>query len=432
MYVFSARGEQAINTCAAPLSYRLSMTKSTIETFPVSDNVARMRASSTLAAMQVAEAMRAEGVDVVDLGAGEPDFDTPENIKQAAAEAMRQGKTKYTPTAGTRDLQQSIIDFYEREFGARFERSEVMATSGGKQAIFNAIVSLACPGDEVLIAKPYWVTFPEIVHFAGARPVYIDTEATDFHLTAEQVAAAVTPATKLIIINSPSNPSGRVIPPAEFERIMRVLAARGVYAVSDECYLRFVYEPAEVFTAATLDRSLRERLCIAGSFSKTYAMTGWRIGYTIAPAAWTREMSKVQSHSTSNPSSIAQAAAAAAFESSQDCVSEMLAEYTRRRDWLVKALCRVPGFSCVEPEGAFYVFPDVRGCFGAEVRSSADFADKLLKEAHTVVTDGAGFGCEGYIRMSYATSMERLEEGVERICRVAEKYAAGQRPEDRG
>ncbi|HYY56157.1 MAG TPA: aminotransferase class I/II-fold pyridoxal phosphate-dependent enzyme, partial [Pyrinomonadaceae bacterium] len=199
------------------------MTKPAIETFPVSDNVARMRASSTLAAMQAAEAMRAEGVDVVDLGAGEPDFDTPENIKQAAAEAMRQGQTKYTPTAGTRDLQQSIIDFYEREFGARFERSEVMATSGGKQAIFNAIVSLACPGDEVLIAKPYWVTFPEIAVFARAAPVFIETEETDFLLTAEQVERAITPRTKLIILNSPSNPSGRIIPPSEFERIMEVV-----------------------------------------------------------------------------------------------------------------------------------------------------------------------------------------------------------------
>jgi aspartate aminotransferase len=298
-----------------------------------------------------------------------------------------------------------------------------MATAGGKQAIFNAVVTLCGPGDEVLIPKPFWVTFPEIVHFAGATPIYIDTEATDFHLKAGQVAEAITPRTRLIIINSPSNPSGRVISPAEFEKIMEVTASRGIYAVSDECYLQFVYPPGEVFSAARLPAELRERLCIAGSFSKTYAMTGWRIGYSVAPAAWTREMNKVQSHSTSNPSSISQAAAVAAFESPQDCVGEMLAEYRRRRDWLVKALGEVPGLRCLEPEGAFYVFPEVRGCYGEEIKSSADFADRLLKEAHTVVTDGAGFGTDGYIRMSYATSMERIEEGVARIHRVAEKYA---------
>jgi aspartate aminotransferase len=395
----------------------------TKEGFHAAPNVARMQPSSTLAAMQAAMRLRAEGRDVVDFGPGEPDFDTPEHIKAAAAEAMRAGQTKYTPTSGTRRIHEAIVGYYERGFGARFEPPEIMATAGGKQAIFNAVVALCGPGDEVLIPKPYWVTFPEIVTFAGATPIFIDTEATGFHLTAEQVAGAVTPRTRLIIINSPSNPSGRVIPPAEFENIMEVAAERGVYVISDECYLRFVYPPAEVFSAARLAPELRERLCIAGSFSKTYAMTGWRIGYSIASAAWTSEMNKVQSHSTSNPSSIAQAAAVAAFEGSQDCVAEMLAEYTRRRDWLVKALCDVPGFRCLEPEGAFYVFPDVRGCYGSEIKSSADFADLLLKEAQTVVTDGAGFGMDGYIRISYATSMERLEEGISRICRVTEKYA---------
>lgn len=387
-------------------------------------NVARMQPSSTLAAMQAALAMKSAGVDVVDFGAGEPDFDTPEHIKEAAAEAMRAGQTKYTPTAGTRKLQEAIVGYYEREFGARLDAGEVMATAGGKQAIFNAVVTLCGEGDEVLIPKPYWVTFPEIATFAGARPVFINTEQTGFQLTAEQVAEAITPRTRLIIINSPSNPSGRVISPAEFRKIMEVCAERGVYVVSDECYLRFVYTPAEVYTAATLPAELRAHLCIAGSFSKTYAMTGWRIGYSVAPAAWTREMNKVQSHSTSNPSSISQAAAVAAFTSSQGCVAEMLAEYRRRRDWLIPALQAVPGFDCPEPEGAFYAFPSVRGCYGDEVKTSADFADKLLKEAQTVVTDGAGFGVDGFIRISYATSMDRLEEGVTRIRRVAEKYAS--------
>ena len=401
-----------------------SRTESTpAASFRTSPNVARMQPSSTLAAMQAAMRLRAEGVDVVDFGAGEPDFDTPQHIKEAAAEAMRAGQTKYTPTAGTRRFQEAVLDYYRREFGAEYEPSEVMGTAGGKQAIFNAVVTLCGPGDEVLIPKPYWVTFPEIVTFAGATPVYIETEETGFHLTAESVERALTPRTRLIIINSPSNPSGRVIDPREFRRIMEVLAERGVYAVSDECYLRFAYPPHEVYSAATLPAELRARLCIAGSFSKTYAMTGWRIGYSLAPAAWTKEMLKVQSHSTSNPGSIAQAAAAAAFESSQDCVAEMLAEYRRRRDWLFRALSEVPGLDSLEPEGAFYLFPSVRGCTGGELKSSGDFADRLLTEAHTVVTDGAGFGQEGYIRISYATSLERIQEGVERIRRVAEKYS---------
>ena len=405
------------------LSLKFMATKPASETFPVSVNVARMRPSATLAAMQAAEAMRAEGIAVVDLGAGEPDFDTPENIKHAAAEAMRLGQTKYTPTGGIRELQKAIINFYEREFGTSFEPTEVMAANGGKQAIFNAVVSLVNPGDEVLIAKPYWVTFPEIVTFAGATPVFIETEESEFVLTADEVRRHITPRTKLIILNSPCNPSGRVIPPAEFERIIQLVYERGIYAISDECYLRFVYPPAGVYSAARLPAELRARLCIAGSFSKTYAMTGWRMGYSIARPEWTRAMLKVQGHSTSNPNSIAQRAAIEALNGSQDSVSTMLEEYTRRRNWLLSAIEEIPGFRCIKPEGAFYAFPDVRGCLNDDVKSSAEFSERLLKEAQTVVTDGAGFGADGYIRISYATSLESLKEGIRRIRQRAEKLA---------
>ena len=399
------------------------MTKPASSSFQESANVSKMQASATLAAMQAADALRAEGVPVFDFGAGEPDFDTPENIKRAAREAMTAGMTKYTATGGTRAFQQSIIDFYQRDFGASYERTEVMGTSGGKQAIFNAVVSLINPGDEVLLVKPYWVTFPEVVVFAGGTPVYIETEDTGFVLSAEQVKAALTPRTKLIILNSPSNPSGRVIPPDEFRRIMELLAERGVYVISDECYLRYVYPPAEVFSAATLPADLRSRLCIAGSFSKTYAMTGWRMGYALAPREWTRAMLKVQGHSTSNPNSIAQSAALAALNGPQDSVTSMLAEYTARRAWLLKALRDIPGITCNEPEGAFYAFPSVKGVLGGNLQTSEDFAQRLIEEEQTVVTDGTGFGAPGYVRISYATSMDQLEEGIMRIKRFAARHS---------
>jgi aspartate aminotransferase len=390
--------------------------------FPVSENVARMQSSATMAAMQAAEALRAAGANVCDFGAGEPDFDTPDNIKQAADRAMRAGRTKYTAAGGIRELTRAIIDFYKREFGTEYQPNEVMATAGGKQAVFNAVVTLLNPGDECLIPKPYWVTFPEIAVFAGGKPVFIETEETDFVLTVEQVERAITPRTKLLILNSPSNPSGRVLPPADFRRILELTAEREIYVVSDECYLRFVYPPSEVFSAASLPAELRARLCIAGSFSKTYAMTGWRMGYALAPAEWTKAMLKVQGHSTSNANSIAQWAAVEALTGPQESVGIMLAEYTARRAWLLNELRNIPGMKCSEPEGAFYAFPDVRGCLNKDLKTSGDFAQRLLEEEQTVVTDGAGFGAEGFVRISYATSMEQIKEGVTRIKRFAQRH----------
>jgi len=381
-----------------------------------------MQASATLAAAQAAEALRASGADVVDFGAGEPDFDTPLNIKRAAEEAIRVGRTKYTSTGGVRELQAAIIGFYKNQFGTEYAPNEVMATAGGKQAIFNAAVTLLNPGDEVLIPKPYWVTFPEVCVFAGANPVFIETEETDFLLTAEQFERAITPKTKLAILNSPSNPSGRVLPPETFRRIVEIATEHDIYVVSDECYLRFVYPPATVFSAASLPSELRARLCIAGSFSKTYAMTGWRMGYALASAEWTKAMLKVQGHSTSNPTSIAQHAAIEALQGPQDSVAEMLGEYTKRRAWLLNELQQIAGLECFEPEGAFYAFPDVRGCLQKDLKTSADFAQKLLEEEQTVVTDGTGFGAPGFVRISYATSMAQLQEGVTRIKRFIERH----------
>ena len=383
--------------------------------FPVSNNVAKMKCSSTLIAAQAAADMRAQGVDVIDLSVGEPDFDTPEFIKQYAWDGLKKGLTKYTATAGLAEFRSSIVDFYRARFGADFSQNEVAATCGGKQALFNAACSLLNPGDDVLIPKPYWVTFPEIATFCGANSIFIDTEETDFVLTAEQVSDSITDKTKLLVLNSPNNPTGRVIPPSEMVRIAEVCAARGVYLLTDECYLFFAYPPAQAFTSASLPDELRQFVCVAGSFSKTYAMTGWRIGYTIANQEWTRAMVKLQSHSATHPTSFVQYACAKALQDVDDtiaAVNSMTSEYERRKNWLIPALNEIDGFRCAMPEGAFYAFVDVRGMLGSRFATSGDIADLLLEDAHIVVTDGAGFGADGYLRFSYATSMENLERAV--------------------
>lgn len=383
--------------------------------FPVSDNVAAMQGSSTLIAAQAAADLRAQGVDVIDLSVGEPDFETPEFIRQYAWEGLEKGFTKYTSTAGTAAFRNSIADFYSARFDAEIRPAEIAATCGGKQALFNAACTLLDPGDDVLIPKPYWVTFPALASFCRANSVFIETEVTDLVLTADQVADAITDKTKLLILNSPNNPTGRVIPPDEMRRIVETCAARNVYVLTDECYLFFAYPPAEPFTSASLPAELRKYVCVAGSFSKTYAMTGWRIGYAIANPEWTQAMVKLQSHSATHPTSFVQYACAKAMqdiEQTLDAVRSMTAEYERRKNWLIPALNEIAGFKTAMPEGAFYAFVDVRGMLGEEFKTSADIAAKLLKEAHIVVTDCAGFGADGFIRFSYATSMENLKKAV--------------------
>ena len=329
-----------------------------------------MHASSTMKAAQAAARLREQGFDVIDLTLGEPDFDTPEFIKQYAWEGLQKGLTKYTPSAGMKTFQQAVVDFYDLQFGAKLKTTEIVASCGGKQALFNAITTLVGEGDEVLIPKPYWVTFPEIVNFTGATNVYIETEDTNFILTAEQVKASITDKTKLLIINSPSNPSGCVIPTDELKKIIEVCAEKGVYVITDECYLFFVYPPGEVFSSAALPANLREFVCVAGSFSKTYAMTGWRVGYTIANTDWTKAMVKLQSHSATHPTSFVQYACAKALRDHDDtiaAVNSMTTEYERRKNWFVPALNEIDGFKCAMPEGAFYAFVDVREMLGEQL-----------------------------------------------------------------
>jgi aspartate aminotransferase len=389
--------------------------------FRESISVADIELSSTLAVLMEAERLRAEGVDLVDLGAGEPDFPTPRNIKDAAERAIEENFTRYTPTGGTADLKQAILTMMRRDFGVSYAPTEVMATIGGKQAIFNAMIALLNPGDDVLIPSPYWVTFPEIARLQRANPVFIDTEPNDFVLTAEMVRDHLTPRARLLIINSPNNPSGRVIPPDEFRKIAEAVAERDVWIISDECYLYFAYPPAAPSTAGQLPDELRSRVMISGSFSKSHAMTGWRIGFALADREWIQAMMKIQSHSTSNVTSITQKAAIEAATGPQESLGAMIEEYKKRRDWLVPALSRIDGITCATPEGAFYVMPNVKGLLGGRVRTSAEFARLLLDEAHVVVTAGSAFGVEGYIRISYASSLEAIQRGVERIAEVASR-----------
>lgn len=386
--------------------------------FPVSENVAKMHTSSTLVAMQAAAGLREQGFDVIDLTVGEPDFPTPEFIKDLAIEGLHKNITKYTPSAGLKSFTEAVAAFYAEQFGAKVSPKEIAASCGGKQALFNAACTILNRGDDVLIPKPYWVTFPEIVNFCGANNVFIETENTDFILTAEQVREAITNRTKLLIVNSPNNPTGAVIAPSELRKIVEVCAEKEVYVLTDECYLYFVYPPSQVFSSAALPEDLRKFVGVAGSFSKTYAMTGWRIGYTIAPEQWTQAMIKLQSHSATHPTSFVQYACARALErraESMTAVGEMLAEYKNRRDWLIPELQKISGFKCRLPEGAFYALVDAREMLGEKFKTSADVAVHLLNEAHTVVTDGAGFGADGFLRLSYATSMENLQTAVERM-----------------
>lgn len=389
--------------------------------FPISDRARMTRLSSTAAVVMAADKLRAQGVKVIDLGVGEPDFPTPDHIKAAAKRAIDENFTKYTAASGIMPLRQAICDYTNSNFGSDYVTDQCCVVLGGKQGIFNAVLAMINPGDEVLLENPCWVSFPEIVHFAEGKNVLIDTESTDFHLTADMVKAAITPKSKLLIINSPSNPTGRVIHPAEFEKIIEVAVENGLWVISDECYLQFVYPPHQVNSAASLAPELRSRVLIAGSLSKTYAMTGWRVGFTLGPQEWVTEVIKIQSQSATHAASIAQKAGIAALSESQESVTAMLAEYQRRGEWLVPALNEIPGIQCSMPEGAFYAFPNVKELMKqCGFATSKELADELLWKYGVVLTAGSAFGAEGYLRISYANSLEAIREAVDRIRQMIE------------
>jgi aspartate aminotransferase len=383
----------------------------------LSDRVNRIEISPTVAVVAEAERLRARGVDLVDFGPGEPDFPTPDHIKQAAVRALEENKTKYTPTGGILPLREAITAWHSQQFGTAYAPSECIVTVGGKHAIFNAICALINRGDEVVIPAPYWVSFPDIVKYAGGEPVHIPTEATEgFRLRAAQLERAITTRTRIVIINSPSNPSGAVIDRAEFERIFELCRRRKVWLMTDECYSHFLYDGLRPFSIAALPEA-KENVLVVGSVSKTFAMTGWRIGYALAPAPLIQAMLKLQSQSTSNPTSIAQYAALAALTGPMDTVEAMRAEYERRRTRVLEGLAKISGMACPVPQGAFYVFPDVSALLAGRAADTAELAKQLLEREHVIVVPGEAFGTPGHLRISYATSVERMDEGLRRLQR---------------
>lgn len=383
----------------------------------IAERIDSISVSSTMRVAAVAEKLRSEGVDVVDLGPGEPDFPTPENVKQAAHRAIDENFTKYTAVGGTLELRNAVCERHARDFGTAYQPSECVATVGGKHAVFNITQALISPGDEVIIPVPFWVTYRDVVNYAGGRCVFVETREEDqFALTASAIEPFLTPKTRMLVINSPTNPSGAVLDRAEFDKIHGMTSRRGIYLLTDECYCQFVYG-GEPFSVASLPGA-KETVLVAGSLSKTYAMTGWRIGFGLVPEAIAQAMLKLQSHSTSNPSSIAQKAAVEALLGPQDSVQSMLAEYRSRREFVLARLRRIPGVTCTEPMGAFYAYPNVSAVFGRDgIGNSAQFAERLLREARVAVVPGEAFGTSRHIRISYATSMRELERGLDRIHR---------------
>ena len=371
--------------------------------------------SATMAVTAEAGRLKASGVDVVAFGAGEPDFPTPDNIKQAAVRALDDNFTKYTPAGGIPDLKKAICEYHANHFGSSYDPSECIVCVGGKHVIFNTMAALIDAGDEVVLPTPYWVTFFDVVNYHGGSCVkVVCSEQDGFRLTASAIENALTDKTKLVVINSPNNPSGAVLSRQEFEKIYALTSSRGVMLLTDECYCKLVYD-SEPFSIASLDGA-KPSVIVAGSLSKTYAMTGWRVGYALAPKELIGAINKLQSHSTSNVTSIAQKAAIEALTGPQDSVGEMLEEYRRRRDHAVQALRDIPGLSCPVPGGAFYVYPNISCCFGkGGINSALDFSSALLKQAHVAVVPGEAFGTSEHVRLSYATSMHELERGIARI-----------------
>ncbi len=386
----------------------------------ISARIASLSGSATLALDARVQELRKAGADIVDFGAGQPDFPTPDRVKEAAYGSIRDNRTRYTPAAGMVDTREAVAGHLERDFSLAYDpKGEILVTNGAKQAIFNAVHALVEPGDEVILFSPYWVSYPEQVRSAGATPVVVPTEDCGFRIDPERLAAAVTDRTKLLIVNSPSNPAGTVFTKADLEQIARVAIENDLAVISDEIYGGMTYDGSFV-PLASLGSEIRERTVTVGAVSKTYSMTGWRLGWAAGPADGIRAMSRLQSHSTSNACTISQWAAIEALGGDQTEVAERNEEYRRRRDCLMERIASIEGLECAVPSGAFFAFPNVERFLGGSVEGkrlndSIAFAEACLEMARVAVVPGIAFGSERYVRVSYATSLEQIEEGMDRL-----------------
>jgi aspartate aminotransferase len=381
----------------------------------LSDRINRIEVSATMAITAEALKMQAAGIDLANFGAGEPHFATPQHIKDAAIDAITKNFSRYTNVAGIPEVRKAVVERHAADFGTHYTLEECVFTAGGKLAIFNAVEVLVEHGDEVIVPVPYWVSYKDIIEFAGGKPVFVESsEAENFRVTAKMIEAAITERTKAIILNTPSNPSGAVIPAEDLYAIVRLAHKLGIYVLLDECYVYLDFSGAVVSGASCTE--CKEHVIVLGSLSKTYAMTGWRAGFALGPKQIISAMSKLQSQSTSNTTSMVQKAAIAALTSSQACVAEMRADYIKLRDRVLAGFKTIPGLTCTVPQGAFYVYPNVSAFIGkGGLKSAADVASKLLTEAHVVVVPGEAFGTTEHIRLSYAVSADVVDKGVERM-----------------
>ena len=383
--------------------------------------------SPTLALDSKAKEMAKRGESIVNFAAGEPDFDTPAHVRGEAIKAIERGFTKYTPVAGIPELKQAICDKLAVDNGLKYEPEEIVVSAGAKHSIYNALMVLCGPGDEVIVPAPYWVSYPEQIRLCGAKPVMVHTsEENGYKLTAKKLESYIGDKSRVLILNSPSNPTGSVYTEAELRELVDVVKRHGIWLISDEVYEKLVYDGVRHVSPASFDKEIRGLCVVVNGVSKAYSMTGWRIGYAAAPKEVAKAMSDLQSHSTSNPTSISQWASLAALRGPQEPVAQMVAEFQKRRDYMWQALASLPGVKCRRSEGAFYLFPNVKGLLDRvatkwPARSVDDLAEILLEECKVAVVPGTGFGADEHIRLSYATSMDGIVEGMERI----KKFVAG-------
>lgn len=391
---------------------------------PLSERVQRVQPSLTLAVTARAKELKARGIQVIGFGAGEPDFPTPEPIAAAGIAAIKEGKTKYTPEDGIPELKDAVAQQFEKELGIRYSREEIAITVGAKQAIFNLLMALVNPGDGVLVVSPYWVSYPEMVRLCEGEPELVDTlSSPGFRLTPEHLERAFTPRTRGIILNSPSNPTGHVMDEGELRAVAAFVKEKGLWVISDEIYNRLTYEGIKALSILEVAPELKDRVAVVNGVSKTYSMTGWRIGYMAGPRELIRAAAKVQGQSTSNPTSIAQYAALKALNLGEEVIEGMRQRFEARRNLMMERLAKAPGVEIVKPQGAFYLFPCVQEAMKrAGIENDLLLAERLLQDVHVAVVPGSGFGAPGYIRLSYATSEAEIEEGCRRIARWFEEH----------